>query len=254
MTQQKRIWLGDDRALFIGGLPTTRLHAHAAPVLLIGLSGPIRLQFANGQQETCHSALVDAGTEHALDCRGETVASLYLEPDAPETLTLRAGPLKNNPVVFDVLPSNRRHKRLESQLQAFALDALLHKTVHGQRALMDERISRSLPLLRQGDDHLVSRGSLAQRVHLSESRFNHLFRAEMGISFRRYRSWSRLRSALFHVTSTPSLTQAALAAGLHDSAHFSRLFQDMIGLAPSRVLSGNTRVELISGPSHRTLP
>jgi len=81
--------------------------------------------------------------------------------------------------------------------------------------------------------------------HLSESRFNHLFRAEMGISFRRYRSWSRLRSVLHYVARDRSLTHAALDAGLHDSAHLSRLFQDMIGVAPSKVLRGLKRVDVL---------
>ncbi|MCH8497413.1 MAG: helix-turn-helix domain-containing protein [Marinobacter sp.] len=245
MTQQKRIWLGADRALFIGELPATRQHTHAAPVLLIGLSGPLRMQFPDGQQETCHSALIDAGVEHALDSRGETMATLYLEPDAPETRLLRSGVLKHQAVAFDVLPSPSRHKRLEGQLQSFELAPLLGRSALGPITSMDERITRSLAQLRQCGDKPLGRASLAQLANLSESRFNHLFRSEMGISFRRYRSWSRLRSALYHVASNPSLTSAALAAGLHDSAHFSRLFQDMIGLPPSSVLSSATGVEIL---------
>lgn len=238
MNQQKRIWLGSDRALFLGELPATRLHAHAAPVLLIGLSGSISLQFPDGQREVCHSALVDAGVEHSLDSQGEFMASLYLEPDALETRILKAGLLRDRPVAFDVLPSTTRHKGLERRLRSFDLGNLMPKSALGQQTLLDHRISRSLTLLRERGGETLMRGTLAQHVHLSESRFNHLFRSEMGISFRRYRSWSRLRSALYHVARNQSLTSAALGAGLHDSAHFSRLFQGMIGLSPSQVLGG----------------
>lgn len=168
-------------------------------MLLIGLSGPISLTFPDGRQETCHSALVDAGVEHALDTAGEYMASLYLEPDAPEAGILKSGLLRNRPVVFDVLPTAIRHQGLERRLQSFDLTALLPNSALGQQNRLDVRIARSLALLRQSGDEPVMRGTLADHVHLSESRFNHLFRSEMGISFRRYRSWSRLRSALYHV-------------------------------------------------------
>lgn len=246
MAQEKRIWLGRDRALFLGELPPARLHAHAAPVLLIGLSGPICLQFADGREETCMSALVDAGVPHCMDSRGEYMASLYLEPDAAETRLLRAGLLNQESVVYDPLPSAARRKVIENQLRSFDLQHLLPATALKESAPLDPRIARSLAALRRGNHSFLRRGDLADEAHLSESRFNHLFRSEVGISFRHYRGWSRLRSALFHVASDLSLTNAALSAGLYDSAHFSRLFQNMIGLAPSRALAGVREFEILT--------
>jgi len=238
MTQEKRIWLAHDRALFLGELPPARMHAHAAPVLLIGLSGPITLHFPDGRRETCHSALVNADVKHGLDSGGEYIASLYLEPDAPETRLLKAGWLSDRPLVFDPIPSPARPRSLERRLQSFDMSQLLPASALGHRAELDNRIARSLDYLREAGDQPFNRANLANQVHLSESRFNHLFREEVGISFRRYRSWSRLRSVFYHVAKDQSLTEAALSAGLHDSAHLSRMFQDMIGIAPSRVLRG----------------
>lgn len=236
MKQEKHIWLARDRALFLGELPPARLHAHAAPVLLIGLSGPITLRFPDGRQETCHSALVDADINHELDSGGEYMASLYLEPDAPETRLLKAGWLCDRPVVFNPIPSSRRARSLTRTLQAFDLAQLLPASALGRQTHLDKRIAQSLAYLRSLGDLPLDRGYLADQVHLSESRFNHLFQAEVGISFRRYRSWSRLRAVLYHVAKDQSLTHAALNAGMHDSAHLSRMFRNMIGLAPTQVL------------------
>lgn len=238
MTQEKRLWLARDRALFVGELPPTRLHAHAAPVLLIGMSGPITLKFADGRHETCHSALVDAGVDHELDSGGEYMASLYLEPDAPESRLLNAGWLSDQPVVFDPIAPCHRTRSLMRALQSFNLAQILPASALGQQTTLDKRIARSMDYLRNLGDLPFNRANLAGQVHLSESRFNHLFRAEVGISFRRYRSWSRLRSVIYHVAKDQSLTDAALNAGLHDSAHLSRMFQSMIGLAPTQVFRG----------------
>lgn len=236
MTQDKEIWLARDRALFLGELPPARLHAHAAPVLLIGLSGPITIRLPDGRCETCHSALVDADVEHEMDSGGEYMASLYLEPDAPETRLLNAGWLNDRPVVFDPIQPFQRSRSLTRTLQSFDLAKLLPTSALGRQTDLDKRIALSLNYLRNLDDLPSDRADLADQVHLSESRFNHLFRAEVGISFRRYRSWSRLRSVLYHVAKNQSLTHAALSAGMHDSAHLSRMFRNMIGLTPTQVL------------------
>lgn len=245
MENRKRIWLGKDRALFLGELPAAELHSHAAPVLLVGLSGLFRLSFPDGRVETCKSALIDAGVEHGLDSQGEVIASCYLEPDAPETRLLKCGPLREQPILFDVLPSSVRHKLIEKSFQSFDLESLLPAFVLGTPARLDERIIRSLELLRAARCEPVRRATLAAHVHLSESRFNHLFSSEMGVSFRRYRAWSSLREVFYQVARRHSLTDAAVGAGLHDSAHLTRLFQNMIGLAPSSVLKDVERIRIV---------
>ena len=74
-----------DKALYLGEIPATGWHRHAAPVLLLGLSGRFRLLLPKGREESCHSALIDAGVEHVFDPQGERVALMYLEPDAPSS-------------------------------------------------------------------------------------------------------------------------------------------------------------------------
>jgi len=60
----------------------------------------------------------------------------------------------------------------------------------------------------------------------------HLFKARMGVPVRRYVLWARLRGGLEQALAGASLTSAALEAGFSDSAHFSRTFREMFGIAP----------------------
>lgn len=77
---------------------------------------------------------------------------------------------------------------------------------------------------------------MATAVHLSSSRFNHLFSAEVGVSFRDYRIWSQVRSAMSSMAQGPRLTDAALSGAFVDSSHFSRMFRRTFGMTPSSVL------------------
>ncbi len=225
-----------DKALYLGELPATGWHRHAAPVLLLGLSGRFALGLPGGRRETCRSALIDAGLEHVFDPQGERVALMYLEPGAPEVLRLRPVFAQQGPVIADPVapPVGRWH--FEQRLQGFDLPALLGPRRLPEPQGVDERVLRSLQQLREAGEQPPDREALARAVHLSPSRFNHLFSAEAGVSFRSYRVWTQVRRAMAAYRPDSSLTEAALDGAFADSAHFSRMFRNTFGMTPSSVL------------------
>ncbi|WP_334188413.1 helix-turn-helix transcriptional regulator [Noviherbaspirillum sp.] len=236
---------GLDRSLYIGELPASGWHRHASPVLLIGLSGRFAIHLPDGRIETCHSALIDTGVEHVFDPRGERVALMYLEPDSKEARSLRARVRRDGPVIFDpaMLPVSRSH--YESRLDAFDLSALLRRAAPDDAPPLDARVERSLLSLRMLRDEPLARDDAASIAHLSASRFNHLFREEMGISFREYRIWTQIRSAIIGFRPDGSLTDAAMNGAFADAAHFSRLFRQTFGMTPSSVLKPLKDVTLL---------
>lgn len=72
---------------------------------------------------------------------------------------------------------------------------------------------------------------VANHLALSESRFLHLFRDELGISWRPYLLWRRSLCAIQAVISGVSATDAAHLAGFSDSAHLSRTFRTQFGMS-----------------------
>jgi hypothetical protein len=91
---------------------------------------------------------------------------------------------------------------------------------------------------------LVARGEVASAfcnvrpsghhaTRLSPDRFRHLFIEETGMRFRPYVLWLRIEIALAAFAAGRSLTEASHAGGFADSAHFSRTFKRMFGIAPS---------------------
>ncbi|MBL4799926.1 MAG: AraC family transcriptional regulator [Oleispira sp.] len=72
---------------------------------------------------------------------------------------------------------------------------------------------------------------IAKQLNLSESRFLHLFKQEMHITWRAYLLWRRLLCAVTILMKGRSATEAAHVAGFSDSAHLSRTFKKMFGLS-----------------------
>src|SRR3989344_4460994 len=203
MPARNTLTLGTDRALYVGEIPATGWHFHASPVLLMGLSGRFALHWGAGPVETCHSALVDAGVEHLFDPRGEVVALVYLEPDSHEARGLRGLFGQEGGVVLDVASPVAARSAIEGYLHHFDLPALLRCPLDSEVAPLDPRVARSLHALRNPQAGRLGRDDLASGVQLSVSRFNHLFRAEMGVSLRTYRVWSQVRLAMAGLGGSP---------------------------------------------------
>jgi len=91
-------------------------------------------------------------------------------------------------------------------------------------------ISQGVPCL------TLSARELANTAALSISQLERLFSGALKLSVRRLVLWQRLRVALRLALSGVSLTDAALAAGFADSAHFARSVRRQFGLSPSTAL------------------
>ena len=75
---------------------------------------------------------------------------------------------------------------------------------------------------------------LAGIVQLSISYFSHAFRKSFGQSPRAYVEVQRMRHAQVIMLNTREpLSQVALACGMSDQAHFTRVFRRIVGITPS---------------------
>ncbi|MFP2923611.1 helix-turn-helix domain-containing protein [Pyxidicoccus sp. 3LG] len=112
------------------------------------------------------------------------------------------------------------------------------------RYASDARVEEVAALISRQPESLWRLDTLAARTGVSPSRLQHLFRAELGVTPRQLRTWQRLREVSRRFAEGESLTLAAHEAGFVDSAHMSKAFRHFFGIAPSRVLSGGTRVSV----------
>jgi AraC-like DNA-binding protein len=116
------------------------------------------------------------------------------------------------------------------------------------RRALDPRIQRVVDAVKQDPCNSTTGEAYATQVQLSLSRFVHLFKSEVGVPFRRFRSWRRARHLLLHATSDASLLAIAMATGYPDSTHFSHSIRQSFGLTPRDILAGSRRL-LIRQPA-----
>lgn len=236
------IWhLEADRALFIGPLGHNAPHAHSVPVLLAGLYGAVRLRIADGPWQRCEAAAVPAGVNYEFDVEGQPLAVLYLEPQAGRVDGLAPFVTNARETSGALLGKSALTASLRELYEARdgaawagqSLEDLFTYSAHRARRDIDPRIARALSDLTIEAGPEMTAQHAAARVGLSSSRFQHLFAAEVGVPFRRYRVWLRLRHAIAEIIAGSTFTDAAHAAGFADQAHFSRAFRQAFGASAS---------------------
>ncbi|MGE0023391.1 MAG: helix-turn-helix domain-containing protein [Hyphomicrobium sp.] len=232
------IWHIDrGRALFVGPLGRNALHAHSVPVYVAGLNGPIRFRVAGGAWRHLKSAVIPAGVAYEFDAAGDPLAVLYLEPSEAgvEALVplLGAADETSGALVGAEGPPSVLREVYEACDGARWVGAAIDDVLgfSGARAwgAIDPRIARAIASLASGREEAAKVADAAREVGLSASRFQHLFVDEVGVPFRRFRLWQRLRAAIGAIAAGSRFTDAAHDAGFFDQAHFARAFRATFG-------------------------
>lgn len=240
------LWHVDEgRTFFAGPLDYNASHQHGAPVYLAGLYGSFGLRVEGTEWLTCRTAVIPAGVRHELDLGGSPLAVFYIEPDVAGldaltplvrdtrevrgTLVGRTGEVS----LLRTLYEDGAATRWAGPALADLLDFSRRRAARA----IDPRVAHVVSRLyaRYGDLTPVAR--LADSAGLSASRFQHLFTREVGVPFRRYRAWQRMRAAIREIVKGSTFTRAAHDAGFADQAHFAHDFRRTFGAPASRSLS-----------------
>ncbi|MBL8947180.1 MAG: helix-turn-helix domain-containing protein [Myxococcales bacterium] len=246
------LFLADNYALFVGRVSDTSVHAHYMVQLALGLRGPFELR-AGGRIQDCRAAVVPSQAPHSLRAAHGEVLLIYLDPTATPGAQVsarpgRAGVLTLGGAAVDGCVSDV--ERLWSAgAQRCNVDELVHRVVStlapgGAPAPdIDPRIRAVVGLLESetGGDRKVP--DLAGSVGLSPDRLRHLFKEQLGIPIRSYKSWARVRHAAQLLAEGGSLTQVAHEANFADAAHLSRSFRGMFGITLTEFSRNRIRLQ-----------
>lgn len=245
-----QLWLAahDGLVAFSGNGGSAVGHAHHAIQAAVTFDHPMRVTI-DGHSEDTMAVVIPSDVPHSLRAEGR-IAMLWVDPHSRVGRTLGSERFREFAhawaTSWDGKPPTSAADLIEEVESLVAAGT-------GQPAHVDppsEHVAGALEFL---ESHVGDRPSLAEvaaRVMISPSRLTHLFTREVGIPFRRYVLWMRLKRALECANAGFDLTVAAAEAGFSDSAHLSRVFKKNFGLPPSTLyLMTNIQRGLRTGQS-----
>jgi len=237
------LWRGGSLWIGQAGEPTEFHSHHAVQITLSFTEGGVRFRRPGGNWNTYRAAIIAMHQLHAFEARGEFVAMIFVEPESREGRALYPilgegiSQLAYESLELEIAALGAAYKggAKDSELAACArfVIARLAATNTVPVVALDKRIEHAVELLREHIGETILLADIADAACLSPDRFRHLFIEQTGMRFRPYVLWLRIEIALTALASGKNLTEASHAGGFADSAHFSRTFKRMFGIAPS---------------------
>jgi AraC-like DNA-binding protein len=236
------VWLWPGHAIYAG--PSLNLAPHSGSVwcFAVGIDGPLTVTTPDGTTREGRSMLIPPRLTHQLICFGRGLVSCYLEPTSVRAETCRTkmrdwiGAIGVDHAAEDRLTFTPSDDQSACRWHDLAAPAT--------QSVVDPRIAAAARRIREDPATTVSSRELAAAAGLSESRFLHLFRDELGTSLRRYRIWVRLVHAGTAIAAGANMTEAAMKSGFASPSHLADRFKTTFGLSASQLLG--------TGPTLRT--
>ena len=233
-----KLFLWPGGALYLGPLSDNSRHRHHAAQICVGHAAhPFRLQLETDEWFETTFAFLPSNQPHRFE--GSNASHIIVLVDGEGAFgQCRKGPVlsASPPPVSPLKTIEDAKAYTENLANALGIDHLHPR---------DQRIQRALDFIQSLDFKQVSIEDLASAAALSESRFQHLFKQQIGIPAKRYLLWRRLLDSIYCIMEGSDLTEAAHMGGFSDSAHFSRTFRETFGLAPSALFKNSRIVQVI---------
>ena len=214
------------------------LHSHSAAHIMISLENEIEV-ILEKEKIYCRGILIPSGMMHTANT-GENKVLIFL---------------------FDSTTNIAKHLNEISLLEDELVDAVInayHIFVNSDKGdsyyrkvvtnvykcvnmglfkdiVMDERVESALKYVRTNLQESLTCGDVAKHVFLSEGRFSHLFKEQVGMTFAAYLIYQRVMKTYVEIINGKSITEAAIEAGFSSSTHFAETSKRLFGLSASTI-------------------
>ena len=231
--------LGQGMVTYFGAGASAAAHRHDAVQIIVGLDYLLDLTI-EGVAMQLRAAVVPVRLEHSLVSTGRT-AVILAEPFGRmgEALTALGRECNGQDVWPQLSEIADQEFRDVADLETWSITVI--ETLPGMAyaeawAKLRPAILQVRRYVEEHLDEVPRLAEIAEALGFSERQMRRIIDEELGMPFRRYVLWRRLRIAALQVHGGADLTTAAMEAGFSDSAHLSRVFRQMFGMAPSDVL------------------
>uniref|UniRef100_UPI004049614F helix-turn-helix domain-containing protein n=1 Tax=Flavobacterium sp. TaxID=239 RepID=UPI004049614F len=247
-TLQHKLKFNDGIAIYIGNGITTNLHKHYALEIVFSYENSFQIITKEKTYEKCKFVIIPKNIEHQfIGSPNDFQVFIYIDPFHQlanflvEKFELSSHIIANFSTFDKIsLPTHKQLLAINNNNLLETIRKLVEQLTNKKHFISksDPRIAKSFEHIYKNLNKKISIKDISSSIYLSESRYAHLFKQEVGIPFRRYVLWLRLQRTIQSIMEGNSLTTACYDGGFTDLPHFNKVFQDMFGITPSAVLKG----------------
>lgn len=212
-------------------------HRHRAAHIILSLDGKMQV-LSNRTTYQCQGIVIPSGLSHIVEpCGNPVLVFLYdCATDVAKHITkIQCIPAECCAKIA-ALYAIFDQERTASSYDTFEKGCLMQLGIKESVCrVTDERILSAMHYIRSMSSEKISCQQVSDAVHLSEGRFSHLFKEQVGMPFASYLIYQRILYAYTKILQGKSITEAALEAGFASSSHFASINRRVFGITASNI-------------------
>ena len=208
-------------------------HRHMAAHIIISTGDYMQVTIDN-REYSCKGICIPSGVTHKIDtCENQVLVFLYDNTTNVAKQIQKVKDIDDDTCrdilslydEFEISSNEADYSKIEMHiLKQFGLEAL-------NGSVTDDRIIAAMKYIRKNGNSEMTCKSVADAVFLSESRFSHLFREQVGMTFAAYLIYQRILRVYADVIRGKTVTEAAIEAGFSSSAYFADVNRRVFGIS-----------------------
>ena len=211
-------------------------HKHSAAHIMVSLDDSIEIIAAN-ERLKCRGILIPSGMIHTANTnRNRVLVFLFDNTTAVAEQISTLKEISNDAVdrirdAYCAFENSDKSAFSYSVFVGCVLDCT--QIAIAKNIPFDERIERALTYIQSRLHERITCDDVAGHIFLSEGRFSHLFKEQVGMTFAAYLIYQRVIKTYTDMINGKSITDASLDAGFSSSAHFAEINKRLFGLSAS---------------------
>ena len=214
------------------------LHRHNAAHIMISLDGKIDI-VANGERKQCRGIEIPSGVAHTANTDKNRVLIFLFDNTTAVAKQIKNLAVLSEKAVDEIIKayycfesgdkSNFCYREFIEHVYKCANLSVVENMV------IDNRIKSAIAYIQLNIHKPITCSDVANHIFLSEGRFSHLFKEQIGMTFSAYLIYQRIMKTYTEIINGKSITEASIGAGFSSSTHFAETNKRIFGLSASSI-------------------
>ena len=214
------------------------LHRHNAAHIMISLDGKIDIM-ANGERKQCCGIVIPSGVAHTANTDKNRVLIFLFDNTTTVAKQIKTPAILSDEAVDEIVKayycfedgdkSNSCYREFIECVYKCA------KLKGAENIVIDSRIKSAIAYIQLNIHEPITCSDVANHIFLSEGRFSHLFKEQIGMTFSAYLIYQRIMKTYTEIINGKSITDASIEAGFSSSTHFAETNKRIFGLSASAI-------------------
>ena len=232
-----KLYEANNHILIHTGYDDPAMHRHGAAHIILSLGGEMCITL-EGAAFPCHGVMIPSGVSHRVDTKGNAALVFLYDCTTEVANQIRSVCCISEECCQTIGAAYADFAQActadnYSRFEKVVLAQL--GFTGGTSCVKDERIQSAMQYIRSSLSENITCQEAADTVNLSQSRFSHLFKEQVGVTFAAYLIYQRIMYVYLQILQGMAITEAALEAGFSSCSHFADVNRRVFGLTASAI-------------------